>query len=128
MVSSNISYTQAPERTNAPQRKYVRISETRLENLVNRVKFTFIFCLIVASLGAAVIGFFVGRAFPYNSVDYDLVATYTMRTGDTVWEVASSIENNPYSLKETVEEILDMNNIYAPEKIQAGTEIIIPQW
>jgi membrane-bound lytic murein transglycosylase D len=70
----------------------------------------------------------IGKTVPYNSqsvaakvpVESDgEFITYTVRYGDTIWDIVKMFDNV------TTSQVLTLNNISDPEKIQVGQKLKI---
>lgn len=54
------------------------------------------------------------------------VSSYTVRPGDTLWSYASSITPAGQDVSNTVDELIELNNLESGA-LQAGQRIIVPQ-
>jgi Tfp pilus assembly protein FimV len=86
-----------------------------------RVRRTAVFVVLIAA--AAVFG---PKAFAADSTGTpDQLDTYTVGSGDTLWQIAANLTPQGRDVRETMTEIEDVNAL-TTSQLQAGQQILLP--
>ena len=74
---------------------------------------------------AVVVGAVAWLALPRAAV-LDVSRPYQVRSGDTVWDLATDFVASNEDVRPVVDAILDANGLGAPDALQAGVTILLP--
>ena len=67
-----------------------------------------------------------GLVFNVNEIQYDETTEVCVRQGDTLWSIASSVNNNSYDTRKIVNEIKNINDM-DNTCIAPGQKLITPK-